>query len=139
MRADRTIRWGDTVLIQVPQLVGGTASRASGYVLDCSLRHPATCLVRLSATSPDLAALDPAWVCDWQLQIGVGSSAQIKRRQIQIAPESDPAVDTDILLTWPLELLRVSATATVGPGASTVNVHCTAHVAPFTFEGGQVR
>src|SRR5581483_3628888 len=126
--------WGDTLLLAIQQVAGSATSRASGYVLDCSLRHPATCLVRLSATSPDLAALDPSWIVDWSLQIGVGSSSQTKRRRMQIAPESDPAVDTDIILTWPLQLLRVQATATVGPGAALVNVHCTAHVAPFTFE-----
>jgi hypothetical protein len=134
-----TIRWGDTVTIEVPQVVGTPTSKASGYVLDCQLWRPATCIVRLSATTDAISALDPQWLCTWSLTIGVGSSSQVKQRQVQLAPESDPTVDTDIVLTWPLQLLRVQATVQVGSGGSTVAVHATAHVAPLTNFEGMVR
>lgn len=134
-----TIRWGDTANLTIEQSSLGVANGQSGYVLDCQLWRPAICLVRLSAQTDAITALDANWLLTWSLTIGVGSSSQVKQRQIQIAPATDPTVDTDLVITWPLQLLRVQAFAQVGPGTGTVTVNATAHVAPFSNFEGMVR
>lgn len=135
-----TIRWGDTANIEIMRDALAGAKGASGYVLDCQLHRPAICLVRLSVATDAITAVSAQWLCTWSLTIGVGSSAQVKQRQVQIAPVTDPTVDTDIVLTWPLQLLRVKADIDIGAGAAgLITVNATAHVAPFTNFEGMVR
>ncbi len=131
------IRWGDTSKIELTSNPLASTSKAGGYVLDCQLWRPSVCLIRLSVTTDAITALTASWVCTWNLTIGVGSSSQPKQRQVQIAPVSDPTVDTDLLLQWPVQLLRVQANVTIGALATqSVIVHATAHVSPISnFEG----
>lgn len=128
------VRWGDMRTLDFPTNVAGPAVvNPTQAILNTELQLPAVCMIRLSAveTTGALAAPGPNDLATFTLDIGVGAALQSKQFQVQVAPK-DGSAQTDLVLTFPVQMLRVSATVRVVNNAADHNIQVLAQVAPFT-------
>jgi len=129
---DATVRWGDTKEVTLPaDPLGVQSQKLSTYLIAIDLAMPATGLLRLSVTSPDIAAVTANWTCDWLVQTGVGQSLFEETVHVNIAPANGTA-RTTFVEQLPVQSLRITATVNVGPLSTEPRVTVNAQWAPFT-------
>ena len=128
-----TVRWGDTKELSIKVTVDNRGIEPLGtYLCAIDLAMPAVGILRLSVTSPDIAAITAGWVCDWLMQTGVGQSQFEELHHVSIAPSNGTA-PTTLILQLPVQSLRVTATITSGANVGdTSRVTVNAQWAPMT-------
>lgn len=128
-RPDPYTQWGKTLVAKPPLAAGPQVARVREFLV-AELPEPCAVTVRLSATSDTAPAA--GFTVTWTLLIGLGSSLQQRQWQVPVAPTIGVPGD-DIIVTFPVHVLRVSAVVTQTGGGGRIIV-C-AQVAPVFAQG----